>query len=58
MDGEPAGLFLGTWTPGVWLRAMPAMVGTAALDKCSPWSASAQTTFPAYWRRAPPELKV
>lgn len=33
MDGEPAGLFLGTWTPGVWLRAMPAMVGTAALDR-------------------------
>jgi erythritol kinase (D-erythritol 1-phosphate-forming) len=30
---EPAGLFLGTWTPGVWLRAMPAMVGTAALDR-------------------------
>jgi erythritol kinase len=33
VDGEPAGLFLGTWTPGVWLRAMPAMVGTAALDR-------------------------
>jgi xylulokinase/erythritol kinase len=33
VDGEPAGLFLGTWTPGTWLRAMPAMVGTAALDR-------------------------
>ncbi|MGC4937393.1 FGGY family carbohydrate kinase [Kribbella sp. DT2] len=33
VDDEPAGLFLGTWTPGVWLRAMPAMVGTAALDQ-------------------------
>lgn len=33
VDGDPAGLFLGTWTPGVWLRAMPAMVGTAALDR-------------------------
>jgi xylulokinase/erythritol kinase len=33
VDGEPAGLFLGTWLPGVWLRAMPAMVGTAALDR-------------------------
>lgn len=33
VDDEPAGLFLGTWTPGVWLRAMPAMVGTAALDR-------------------------
>jgi erythritol kinase len=33
VDGEPAGLFLGTWTPDVWLRAMPAMVGTAALDR-------------------------
>ncbi|MEU4391989.1 FGGY-family carbohydrate kinase [Kribbella sp. NPDC023855] len=33
VDEEPAGLFLGTWTPGVWLRAMPAMVGTAALDR-------------------------
>ncbi|HEY0471169.1 MAG TPA: FGGY family carbohydrate kinase, partial [Kribbella sp.] len=33
VEGEPAGLFLGTWTPGTWLRAMPAMVGTAALDR-------------------------
>ncbi|MFC3997451.1 FGGY family carbohydrate kinase [Nocardiopsis sediminis] len=32
-DGVPAGLLLGTWTPGRWLRAMPAMVGTAALDR-------------------------
>jgi sugar (pentulose or hexulose) kinase len=30
--GEPAGLTLSTWQPGRWLRALPAMVGTAALD--------------------------
>ncbi|MQA03713.1 MAG: carbohydrate kinase [Streptosporangiales bacterium] len=30
--GEPAGMTLATGTPGRWLRAMPAMVGTAALD--------------------------
>jgi erythritol kinase (D-erythritol 1-phosphate-forming) len=30
--GEPAGLTLAVGTPGRWLRAMPAMVGTAALD--------------------------
>ncbi|ADB35637.1 carbohydrate kinase FGGY [Kribbella flavida DSM 17836] len=33
VHGEPAGLLLSTWTPGVRLRAMPAMVGTAALDQ-------------------------
>ena len=31
-SGEPAGLTLALGTPGRWLRAMPAMVGTAALD--------------------------
>ncbi|BCJ33739.1 carbohydrate kinase [Actinocatenispora thailandica] len=30
--GEPAGMHLATGTPGRWLRAMPAMVGTASLD--------------------------
>ncbi|NUT34596.1 MAG: carbohydrate kinase [Hamadaea sp.] len=30
--GEPAGLSLRTWQEGRWLRALPAMVGTAALD--------------------------
>lgn len=30
--GEPVGMTLATATPGRWLRAMPAMVGTAALD--------------------------
>ncbi|MEV0271973.1 FGGY-family carbohydrate kinase [Hamadaea sp. NPDC050747] len=29
---EPAGLSLRTWAEGRWLRALPAMVGTAALD--------------------------
>ncbi|HZE39340.1 MAG TPA: FGGY-family carbohydrate kinase [Stackebrandtia sp.] len=29
---EPNGLTLATGTPGRWLRAMPAMVGTAAVD--------------------------
>ncbi|WP_192772565.1 FGGY-family carbohydrate kinase [Plantactinospora soyae] len=30
--GEPCGLTLNTWQPDRWLRALPAMVGTAALD--------------------------
>ncbi|MBT2489047.1 carbohydrate kinase [Streptomyces sp. ISL-96] len=30
--GEPAGLYISTDRRGQWLRAMPAMVGTAALD--------------------------
>ncbi|MER5358976.1 FGGY-family carbohydrate kinase [Streptomyces sp. NPDC002785] len=32
LNGEPAGLHISTDRPGHWLRAMPAMVGTAALD--------------------------
>ncbi|MFF4687338.1 FGGY family carbohydrate kinase [Streptomyces sp. NPDC001307] len=32
LAGEPAGLYISTDRPGHWLRAMPAMVGTAALD--------------------------
>jgi sugar (pentulose or hexulose) kinase len=32
LTGEPAGLHISTDRPGHWLRAMPAMVGTAALD--------------------------
>jgi xylulokinase/erythritol kinase len=31
-DGEPAGMTLATGTPGRFLRAMPAMVGTASVD--------------------------
>ncbi|MFD9958027.1 FGGY family carbohydrate kinase [Amycolatopsis sp. NPDC058986] len=31
-DGEPAGMFLCTPEPGEYLRAMPAMVGTAGID--------------------------
>ncbi|MEE6263096.1 FGGY-family carbohydrate kinase [Plantactinospora sonchi] len=31
-SGEPAGLTLSTWWSDRWLRALPAMVGTAALD--------------------------
>jgi erythritol kinase len=30
--GEPAGFHVATGVPGRWLRAMPAMVGTASLD--------------------------
>ncbi|MFC4108514.1 FGGY family carbohydrate kinase [Micromonospora zhanjiangensis] len=30
--GEPCGFVLSTWQPDRWLRALPAMVGTAALD--------------------------
>ena len=32
LTGEPAGLYISTDRVGYWLRAMPAMVGTAALD--------------------------
>ncbi|MET7570204.1 FGGY-family carbohydrate kinase [Streptomyces sp. NPDC005492] len=32
LTGEPAGLYISLDRPGHWLRAMPAMVGTAALD--------------------------
>ncbi|MFF1811355.1 FGGY family carbohydrate kinase [Streptomyces sp. NPDC058251] len=32
LTGEPAGLHISTDRAGYWLRAMPAMVGTAALD--------------------------
>lgn len=32
LTGEPAGLYISTDRPGHFLRAMPAMVGTAALD--------------------------
>jgi erythritol kinase len=32
LTGEPAGLYISTDRPSHWLRAMPAMVGTAALD--------------------------
>ncbi|WP_369246606.1 FGGY family carbohydrate kinase [Streptomyces sp. R41] len=32
LTGEPAGLYISTDRAGYWLRAMPAMVGTAALD--------------------------
>ncbi|GAA2459271.1 FGGY-family carbohydrate kinase [Actinomadura vinacea] len=32
LDAEPAGFHLAMTRPGRWLRAMPAMVGTAALD--------------------------
>jgi xylulokinase/erythritol kinase len=31
-EGEPAGFHVSTGVPGRWLRAMPAMVGTASLD--------------------------
>jgi sugar (pentulose or hexulose) kinase len=31
-DGDPAGFSVATGKPGQWLRAMPAMVGTASLD--------------------------
>ncbi|MFJ8813633.1 FGGY family carbohydrate kinase [Amycolatopsis thermoflava] len=31
-EGEPAGMFLSTPTPGEYLHAMPAMVGTASID--------------------------
>lgn len=30
--GDPAGFHVATGTPGRWLRAMPAMVGTASMD--------------------------
>jgi xylulokinase/erythritol kinase len=54
VDGEPAGLFLGTWTPGVWLRAMPAMVGTAALDRVLALVGVTTDQLPALLAESPP----
>ncbi|MEU4190462.1 FGGY-family carbohydrate kinase [Kribbella sp. NPDC026611] len=54
VDGEPAGLFLGTWTPGVWLRAMPAMVGTAALDHVLALVGADVARLPALLADSPP----
>ncbi|WP_328330413.1 carbohydrate kinase [Kribbella sp. NBC_00382] len=53
VDGEPAGLFLGTWTPGVWLRAMPAMVGTAALDRVLALVGAGVAQLPALLAESP-----
>ncbi|MEV4264855.1 FGGY-family carbohydrate kinase [Kribbella sp. NPDC049584] len=54
VDGEPAGLFLGTWTPGVWLRAMPAMVGTAALDRVLALVGVGTAQLPGLLAESPP----
>lgn len=54
VDGEPSGLFLGTWTPGVWLRAMPAMVGTAALDRVLALVGLGVAQLPALLADSPP----
>jgi erythritol kinase len=54
VDGEPAGLFLGTWTPGTWLRAMPAMVGTAALDRVLALVGLGTDQLPALLAESPP----
>ncbi|MET7278128.1 FGGY family carbohydrate kinase [Kribbella sp. NPDC005582] len=54
VDGEPAGLFLGTWTPGLWLRAMPAMVGTAALDRVLALVGATTEQLPAFLDESPP----
>ncbi|MFK4082850.1 FGGY family carbohydrate kinase [Kribbella sp. NPDC020789] len=54
LDDEPAGLFLGTWTPGLWLRAMPAMVGTAALDRMLALVGADTGRLPALLAESPP----
>ncbi|TDD58497.1 carbohydrate kinase [Kribbella antibiotica] len=54
VNGEPAGLLLGTWTPGLWLRAMPAMVGTAALDRMLALVGASVDQLPAFLAESPP----
>lgn len=54
VDGEPAGLLLGTWMPGVWLRAMPAMVGTAALDRILALVGAEVDQLPGLLAESPP----
>jgi len=52
--GDPAGLSLSTWFPKRWLRAMPAMVGTAALDWVLRLVGAGVDDLPALLAASPP----
>ncbi|GGZ27009.1 carbohydrate kinase [Streptomyces inusitatus] len=54
LDGEPAGLHISTDRAGHWLRAMPAMVGTAALDWVLAITGVAHTEVDGLLDAAPP----
>ncbi|PWI18396.1 carbohydrate kinase [Streptomyces sp. Act143] len=54
LTGEPAGLYISTDRPGHWLRAMPAMVGTAALDWVLSTTGTGHDEVDALLARTPP----
>ncbi|MEU9476577.1 FGGY-family carbohydrate kinase [Streptomyces sp. NPDC048191] len=54
LAGEPAGLHISTDRPGHWLRAMPAMVGTAALDWVLATTGARHQELDALLAEAPP----
>ncbi|MFI9805798.1 FGGY family carbohydrate kinase [Streptomyces sp. NPDC052301] len=54
LSGEPAGLYISTDRPGHWLRAMPAMVGTAALDWVLATTGARHDELDALLAEAPP----
>ncbi|GHD98975.1 hypothetical protein GCM10010339_08290 [Streptomyces alanosinicus] len=54
LGGEPAGLYISTDRPGHWLRAMPAMVGTAALDRVPATTGARHRDLDALLEAAPP----
>ncbi|MGW5432039.1 FGGY family carbohydrate kinase [Streptomyces sp. NPDC004059] len=54
LAGEPAGLYISTDRPGHWLRAMPAMVGTAALDWVLATTGARHQELDALLAEAPP----
>lgn len=53
-SGEPRGLTLSTWSDGRWLRAMPAMVGAAALDWVLGMVGAGVADLPALLAQSPP----
>jgi sugar (pentulose or hexulose) kinase len=53
-SGEPCGLTLSTWWPRRWLRAMPAMVGAAALDWVLDLVGAGVADLPALLAASPP----
>ncbi|MFF1279258.1 FGGY family carbohydrate kinase [Streptomyces sp. NPDC058299] len=54
LGGEPAGLYISTDRPGHRLRAMPAMVGTAALDWVLATTGARHQELEALLAEAPP----
>jgi xylulokinase len=54
LDGEPTGFHFATERPGRWLRGMPAMVGTAALDWVLSILGLTHANLPAMLASSPP----